>query len=58
MKCRECVHARKFSADGIYCVQYGMIIRDGHECTLPGAIKKRRSSGAANTGGEDWRPTR
>ena len=40
MRCEICEHARRFSADGIYCVQYGMIIRDGHECTLPGAIKK------------------
>lgn len=40
MRCRECVHARRFSAEGIYCVQYGMIIREGHECSLPGAMKK------------------
>ena len=40
MRCEICEHAKVFSADGIYCVQYGMIIRNGHECTLPGAKKK------------------
>ena len=40
MKCEVCEHARAFSADGIYCVEYGMIIRNGHECTLPGAKEK------------------
>ena len=40
MRCEICEHARRFSGDGIFCVQYGMIIRDGHECTLPGAREK------------------
>ena len=47
MRCRECVHARRFSAEGIYCVQYGMIIRNGHECTLPGAKEKAADGGTS-----------
>lgn len=40
MTCRECAEGRRFSDGGIYCVQYGMIIRESHECTLPGAKEK------------------
>lgn len=40
MKCRECAEARRFSDGAVYCVQYGMIIREGHECSLPGAHEK------------------
>ena len=40
MKCRACEHARRFSAEAFFCVQYGMIIRDTHKCSLPGAREK------------------
>ena len=60
MKCKECVHARRFSADGIFCVEYGMIIREGHECTLPGARKKEDppvlTPPAEQTGGPQTEP--
>lgn len=40
MKCTECAEARRFSDGAVYCVQYGMIIREKHECSLPGAHEK------------------
>lgn len=40
MKCTECAEARRFSDGAVYCVQYGMIIREKHECRLPGAHEK------------------
>lgn len=36
MKCRDCAEGRKFSAGSVYCVMYGIIIREGHECTRKG----------------------
>ena len=36
MKCRECAEGRRFSEGGVWCVQYGMIIREDHECTREG----------------------
>ena len=56
MRCRDCAHARRFSADGIFCVEYGMIIREGHECTLPGAKEKPADGGtSADQPGADER---
>lgn len=37
MICKECRHARRFADDGVYCVEYGMIIRANHDCRLKGA---------------------
>ena len=34
MTCAKCPEGRRFSDDGIYCVHYGIILRDRHECTL------------------------
>ena len=48
MKCAECVHARRFSGDGIYCVMYGMITRTKNECNRKGA---RRREGDEDRGG-------
>ena len=38
MTCEKCVNARRFAEGGVYCVQYGMIIRADHECRLKGAV--------------------
>ena len=40
MKCKECAEARRFSTEAVFCVQYGMILSNEHECTLPGAMEK------------------
>ena len=40
MKCKECAEARRFSTEAVFCVQYGMILSNEHECTLPGAKEK------------------
>ena len=40
MKCRDCAEARRFSTEAVFCVQYGMILSNSHECTLPAAREK------------------
>ena len=32
MKCKECAEARKHMAGSRYCVHYGIVIREDHEC--------------------------
>ena len=36
MKCRECAEGRRYAEGSVWCVQYGMIIREDHECTREG----------------------
>ena len=50
MKCRECAEGRRFSEGGVWCVQYGIIIREDHECTREGG--RRREDGDGDPGGE------
>ena len=45
MKCRECVQGRRFGDDGVYCVLYGMIIRENHECRQKGGRRRERDEG-------------
>lgn len=49
MICKECPEARRFGDDGIYCLQYGMILREGHECTLETG-KRHEKEKAADAG--------
>ena len=37
MKCWMCGEARKFSAESVYCVMYGIIISRTHNCDRKGA---------------------
>jgi len=40
MICRECKHGRRITRREqacVYCLLYGMIIRENHECTRKGA---------------------
>ena len=37
MKCRECAEGKKHSAASVFCIQYGIVMRSDHECTLEGA---------------------
>lgn len=36
MKCKDCAEGRRFAPGSTYCILYGMIVSDEHECTLPG----------------------
>ncbi len=36
MTCGKCPAGRRYGAGGIWCRQYGMIIREEHECTREG----------------------
>ena len=38
MTCEKCANARRFAEGGVWCVEYGMIIRADHECRLKGAV--------------------
>lgn len=49
MKCKECAEGRRFSEGGVYCVHYGIIIREEHECT--------REGGRLREGDDDQRGT-
>lgn len=49
MKCKECPEGRRFAKGRTYCVLYGMIIRDEHECTREGG---RRHDGDGDHGAE------
>ena len=31
MTCRECGNSKKGSGNGIYCLMFGIMMRDGHE---------------------------
>lgn len=37
MKCKECAEGKKHSAASVFCIQYGIVMRADHECTLEGA---------------------
>lgn len=45
MTCGRCPEGRRFAEGSTYCVLYGMIIRDGHECKLEGG---RRNDAAGH----------
>jgi hypothetical protein len=36
MRCRECAEGRRFAAGSVYCIRYGMIIREEHICRFMG----------------------
>ena len=42
MKCRECRQARRFAQGSVFCLIYGMIIRDKHECGRKGGEPRGR----------------
>ena len=49
MKCRECANGRRFAENGIWCVMYGMILSEKHECTLEGG-RPREDRGDGSQG--------
>ena len=42
MKCRECARGKRFAEGSVYCILYGMIIREGHECERAGFLQRGR----------------
>lgn len=59
MKCGECVRGRRFAQGSVFCVMYGVIISEGHECDLEGgkrhegADNQREDGGGEAEGAED-----
>ncbi len=45
MKCKECAEGKRFADGSVYCIHYGMIIREDHECTREGARIRERDAG-------------
>ena len=42
MRCRECAEVRRFAAGSVYCILFGIIIRDDHICTRKGNERHER----------------
>ena len=63
MKCKDCPAAKRFSAESVYCLPYGMIIRADHECGREGwkdyVVDDQRvpggGDGRTDNGGADQR---
>ena len=59
MKCGECVRGRRFAQGSVFCVMYGVIISEDHECGLEGgkrhegADNQREDGGGEAEGAED-----
>ena len=51
MICRNCPEGRRFMAGSIFCNQYGMIIREKHECTRLGGLRHDRDGDQREDGG-------
>ena len=49
MICKECPAGKKHISGSIYCIEYGIIIREDHECTLEGLKDQREISVSAVT---------
>ena len=45
MKCKECSEGRKFARGSVYCILYGIIIREDHECKLEGGKRHDGTDG-------------
>lgn len=44
MICKNCPEGRRFGADAINCLLYGMTIRENHECTREGGKRHDRAA--------------
>ena len=44
MTCGRCPEGRRFAVGSTYCVLYGIIISDKHECTLEGGKRHDRAA--------------
>ena len=53
MKCKDCAEGRRFSAGSVFCVQYGIIIRDEHECTREGGRRRERDEDQRGEGEDE-----
>ena len=50
MICKNCPEARRFAEESMYCLLYGIIIRENHECTREGgkAHDKKAADGSTS----------
>ena len=53
MTCGRCPEGRRFATGSTFCVLYGIIIRDTHECTREGG--RRHDSDGTDDHGEGQR---
>jgi len=44
MNCGKCPEGRRFNQTGIYCVYYGIIMNEKHECTLERGLRHERDA--------------
>lgn len=51
MTCGKCPEGRRFAAGSVFCLLYGMIIRETHKCTRDGGNRHDRD-GDHSTDGE------
>ena len=50
MKCRECAEGKQYAEGSVWCIKYGIIIREDHECTREGG--RLREDGDGDQGSE------
>ena len=50
MKCKDCAEGKRYAAGSVFCKQYGMIIREEHECIREGARIRERERAADPVG--------
>ena len=53
MKCKDCAEGRRFSAGSVYCIPYGMIIREDHECQQKGGRPRERDEDQREPGEDE-----
>ena len=53
MKCKNCPEGRHHMSGSVYCVLYGIIIQEEHECTREGGRRHDRTGTAGD--GEEQR---
>ena len=53
MKCKECPEGRRFATGSTYCILYGIIISDTHECELEGGRRHDRAADHGEVIGEE-----
>ena len=51
MTCGRCPEGRRFADGGVWCVMYGMILRENHECRLEGGKRHEQDAGGGADGG-------
>lgn len=53
MKCMDCAEGRRFSTGSVYCIPYGMIISEDHDCTQKGGRPRERDEDQREPGQDE-----